>query len=53
MRAQAALLALGPAVDRAADDALARDVNDLRSGAIELEIHAVAHRRAGTRFFST
>jgi urease accessory protein UreF/urease accessory protein UreE len=53
MRAQAALLALSPAVDRAADDALARDVDDLRSGAFELEIHAVAHRRAGTRFFST
>jgi urease accessory protein UreF/urease accessory protein UreE len=53
MRAQAGLLALGPALERAADDALARDTTDLRSGAFELEIHAVAHRRAETHFFTT
>jgi urease accessory protein len=53
MRAQAVLLALAPAIETAADDALARGVGDLRSGAFELEIHALAHRRAETRFFST
>jgi urease accessory protein len=53
VRAQTTLLALEPALGRAADDALARDTNDLRSGAFELEIHALAHHRAETRFFST
>jgi urease accessory protein len=53
LRAQAALLALAPAIERAAEDALASGVDDLRSGAFELEVHAVAHRRAETRFFST
>ena len=53
MRAQAALFGLRAALGRAADDALARGVDDLRSGAFELEVHAVAHRRAETRFFTT
>ena len=53
MRAQAVLLALRAALERAADDALTRRVDELRSGTFELEVHALAHRRAETRFFST
>ena len=53
IRAQVALLALRPTLELTADEALARDVDGLRSGAFELEVHSLAHRRAETRFFST
>jgi urease accessory protein UreF/urease accessory protein UreE len=52
-RAQVALLGLGPTIELAAEDALARDVDDLRSSAFELEVHAIANRRAEARFFSS
>jgi urease accessory protein UreF/urease accessory protein UreE len=52
-RAQVALLGLAPAIELAADDALDRDVDELRSNAFELEVHALAHHRADARFFST
>lgn len=53
MRAQALLCELAPALERAADQALALGPDDLRSGAFELEVHAMAHRRAEARLFST
>ena len=53
MRAQALLAGLAPALERAADVALALGTEDLRSGAFELEVHAMAHRRAEARLFST
>jgi urease accessory protein len=52
-RAQVTLLGLAPAIELAADDALDRDVDALRSSAFELEVHALAHHRADARFFST
>jgi urease accessory protein UreF/urease accessory protein UreE len=52
-RAQVTLLGLTPAIELAADDALDRDVDALRSSAFELEVHALAHHRADARFFST
>jgi urease accessory protein len=52
-RAQVALLGLAGTMELAADDALARDVDGLRSSAFELEVHALAHDRADARFFST
>lgn len=52
-RAQVALLGMSAAIELAAADALRRDVDALRSGAFELELHALAHRRADARSFSS
>ena len=52
-RAQVCLAALAPALESAADDALRTGLDDLSSTAPELEISALAHGRAATRFFQT
>jgi urease accessory protein len=53
MRSQVALLELAPAIERAGDEAIALRLDELRSSAFELELCALAHRRADARFFST
>jgi urease accessory protein len=53
VRAQVVLHRLGPALERGAALALALDDDALRSTAVELEVAALAHRRADARFFST
>lgn len=53
MRAQVCLAALAPALERAAHGAVALRLDDLHATAPELEICAMAHARAGTRFFQT
>jgi urease accessory protein len=52
-RAQVVLLQAAPTVERATDAALELQLDDLRSGAFELELYALVHRRADARFFST
>ena len=52
-RAQVALLELAPAIERAAEEAIELPLDEVRSSAFELELYAVAHRRADARFFST
>lgn len=53
MRAQVCLAALAPALERAAAYAVALDLEDLHATAPELEICAMVHARAATRFFQT
>jgi urease accessory protein len=53
VRAQALLVGLTPAIERAACRALETSLTDLSSSAIELEIAAMSHRRADARLFST
>jgi urease accessory protein len=52
-RAQAAMYAMAPALQAAARAAAAAPAGELRSTGPELEIHALNHRRADARLFST
>lgn len=52
-RAQVCLATLASPMGRAADRAIAASLDDLHATAPELEIHAMAHARAETRFFQT
>ncbi len=52
-KAQVLLARLATALARAAEDALALDVEDLSSTAPELELFALAHHRADVRLFAT
>lgn len=52
-RAQVILLGLSPAIEKGTAEALAAGDDDLRSGAFELEIYALAHGREDARSFST
>ena len=52
-RAQVVLWRLREPLSAATSTALATAVGDLRSGALELELHALAHPRAEVRFFQS
>ena len=53
VRAQTLLATLHPAIERAAGHALGLTLDDMHSSSLELETHALTHRRANARLFAT